>query len=119
MKIILYYLVLLVFIALLGGFLLQADADNMSMQQIISVTLLMALYVVFMSLVGEGKSADERESQHRYLANRMALIAGSAILSVGILYQLYTHQLDYWLLAGLIGINLVKIVSLIYSNYKH
>ncbi len=119
MKIIVYYLALLILIALITGFLLQADSDSMSMEQMISVSVLLGVYVVAMSLVGEGKVVDERESQHRYTSNRLALLAGTVVLSVGVLVQLFTHTLDYWLLAGLITINLVKIISLIYSNYKH
>ena len=118
MKIIVYYLVLLILIALITGFLLQGDSDSMSMQQMISVSVFLGIYVVAMSLVGEGKMVDERELQHRYTSNRLALITGTIILSAGILVQLFNHKLDYWLLAGLIGINLVKIVSLIYSNYR-
>ena len=122
MKIIIYYLLLLVFIALLAGFILQghaAGAPQMSMQTMLSVSLLLGLYVVGMSLVGEGKTVDERELAHRYVSNRGGLIAGTIVLSLGVLYQLFTHQLDPWLLAGLIGINLVKIVTLIYTNYKN
>jgi len=119
MKIIIYYLLLLVFIALLAGFLLQPHPAGMSMSTMVSVSVLLGIYVVAMSLVGEGKTQDEREVAHRYLSNRAGLMAGSVILSVGILYQLFTHNLDYWLLAGLIAINLVKTISLIYSNYKN
>lgn len=118
MKVIIYYLALLILIALITGFLIQGR-DSMSMEQMISVSVLLGVYVVAMSLLGEGKTTDERESQHRYTANRLALIAGTSVLSVGVLVQLFTHSLDYWLLAGLIAINLVKIISLIYSNYKH
>jgi putative flippase GtrA len=84
----------------------------------LSVSALLVLYVVGMSLAGEGKTEDEREQMHRWYANRAALIAGTIILSVAILYQLFTHNLDYWLLVALIGINLTKIVSLIFLNYK-
>ncbi len=118
MKVITYYLLLLVFIALFAGFLLQSGPEGMSMEKTLSACFFLVLYVVAMSLVGEGKTADERELAHRYVANRLALIAGTIVLSLGILYQLFTHEVDYWLLAGLVVINLVKIVSLIYSNYK-
>lgn len=90
----------------------------MGMKQMLPVGGALILYVVALSLVGEGKTEDEREAAHRYFSNRAALIAGSAILSLGILYQLFTHQLDYWLLAGLIAVNLTKIISLIYLNYR-
>jgi hypothetical protein len=119
MKIIIYYLVLLVFIALLAGFLIQPHGQGMSMTTMVSVSVLLSIYVVAMSLIGEGKTVDEREEAHRYKANRVALIAGTVILSAGILYQLFTHRLDYWLLAGLISVNLFKIISLIYSNHRH
>ena len=119
MKIIVYYLVLLILIALLAGFLVQGTPDSMSMGQMISISVLLGVYVVAMSLVGEGKVVDERDMQHRYTSNRLALIAGTVILSAGVLVQLFNHALDYWLLAGLIAVNLVKIVSLIYSNYRH
>jgi high-affinity Fe2+/Pb2+ permease len=119
MKNIIYYLVLLIFIALLTGFLVQPHPNGMSMAQMFSVSALLALYVVAMSFVGEGKAFDEREVSHRYSANRSGLVAGTVVLSIGVLYQLFTHKTDYWLLAGLIAINLVKIVSLIYSNHKN
>lgn len=118
MKIIVYYLVLLILIALVTGFLLQGG-PSMTMPQMISVSVVLVIYTIAMSMVGEGKVVDERELQHRYTSNRMGLIAGTIILSVGVLVQLFSHALDYWLLAGLIAINLVKIVSLIYSNYMH
>ena len=119
MRIIIYYLLLLVFIALFTGFLIQEKAASMSMEKMLSISVLLSLYVVAMSLVGEGQTEDERALHHRYLANRSALIAGTIFLSVGVLYQLFTHSLDYWLLAGLITINLVKIISLIYSSYRN
>ncbi len=119
MKIIVYYILLLVFVALLTGYILQPHSSPMSMKQMVSISLLLGVYVVGMSLAGEGKTADEREVQHRYIANRMALLAGTIVISAGVLVELFTHHLDPWLLAGLIAINLVKIVSLIYSNYKN
>jgi hypothetical protein len=118
MKIIVYYLVLLVFIGILAGFLISPHPGGMSMPTMISISVLLGIYAVAMSLVGEGRSEDEREASHRYFANRMAMIAGMAVLSAGILYQIFTHRIDYWLLAGLIAINFVKIVSLIYSSYR-
>lgn len=119
MKIIIYYLLLLVFIALLTGLLIQGQQATMTMGKMLSISILLAVYAVVISLVGEGQTEDERALHHRYRSNRAALAAGTILLSAGILYQLFTHRLDYWLLAGLITINLVKIVSLIYSNYKH
>jgi hypothetical protein len=118
MKIILYYLFLLIFIALLAGFLLSSG-DAMTMPQMIGIAGALALYTIAMSLIGESNNPDERDVLHRNLANRFGLLAGTIVFSAGIVYQIFiTHNLDWWLVAGLIVINLTKILSLIYLNYK-
>jgi hypothetical protein len=119
MKTILYYLFLLIFIALLSGFLIFGQANTMSMPQMLGVSAFLVLYTVAMSLVGEVGVQDERGVLHRNLSNRAGLIAGLVILSLGVLYQMFiSHKIDYWLLAGLVIINLTKIVSLIYLENK-
>ena len=119
MKVLIYYLLLLLLIALTGGYLLSGDMDTMSMSAMLSVSAVLIVYVVAISLVGETNNADERDVLHRNLANRYALIAGTIIFSIGLIYQMFiAHQLDWWLLAGLIVINLTKIISLIYLNYR-
>jgi uncharacterized membrane protein len=121
MKIITYYILLLVLIILVASFLLlgQNDTASMSMVKLATICVLLGVYVVGMSVVGEGKAKDEREINHRFIANRLGLLAGTLVLSAGLLYQLFvTHQLDYWLLAGLISINLIKLLSLIYLHFK-
>ncbi len=119
MKLILYYLTLLVFIAIVTGFALSQNGGSMGMSQMLGVSAALVLYTVAMSLIGEGPATDERETHHRYVSNRAAMIAGTIVFSVGIMYQLFiSHSLDYWLLVGLIAMNLTKIVSLIYLGYK-
>ncbi|MBI3231633.1 MAG: hypothetical protein HYZ51_00950 [Candidatus Doudnabacteria bacterium] len=119
MKIIVYYLLLLVLIALTGGYLLSGDMRAMSMPQMLSVTAALVVYTILMSLIGETNNIDERDILHRNLANRAGLIAGNVVFSLGLIYQMFvTHELDWWLLAGLIAVNLTKIVSLIYLNYR-
>lgn len=118
MKIIVYYVSLLILIALVTIFLLNGDANAMSMKEILTVCTLLSVYAISMSLIGEGKLIDERELQHRYMSHRLALAGGTIVLSIGVLYQLLHHNLDYWLLAGLITINIIKIISLLYSNYN-
>lgn len=121
MKLIFYYLSLLVFLAITSGYLLsqsQADA-SMTMGTMVGITVALGIYVVAMSLIGEGPEEDERETHHRRIANRVAMITGTIILSLGLTYQIFiSHQLDYWLLVALMGINLSKIISLIYLNYR-
>ena len=121
MKIITYYLLLLVALALIIGYLFAGTHASaaMSMPQMLGISIVLGLYAVVLSLVGEGKTADEREAAHRYISNRAALVTCTAIISLGVIVQLFvSHHLDYWLLASLIALNLAKIISLIYLNYK-
>lgn len=120
MKTIIYYLLLLVFIALVTGALILGTPNAMGMRQMIGVSAALVLYSIAMSFVGEGKNQDERAVLHKNLSNRAGLIAGSVVFSLAILYQLFfKHSVDYWLLIGLIVINLTKIISLIYLENKH
>ena len=119
MKNIIYYLLLLVFIALLGGFLIMGRPDAMGMTQMVGASAALILYTLAMSFVGEGANLDERGILHKNMANRAGLVAGTVIFSVGIIAQLFAHKVDYWLLSGLIVINLTKIISLIYLDNKH
>ncbi len=119
MKLIIYYLALLIFVAVITGFTISENGNTMAMQQMIGVSGALVLYTVGMSLIGQGPSEDEREVLHKYISNRAGLIAGTIVFAVGIIYQLFvTHNIDYWLLVGLITINLTKIISLIYLNYR-
>jgi zinc transporter ZupT len=120
MKLLLYYLTLLIFIAVVAGYLIsEGGGQSMAMQQMVGVSAGLILYVVAMSLVGEGHSQDERELLHKYMANRSAMIAGTVVFAVGIIYQMFiSKQVDYWLVFGLVSINLTKIVTLIFLNYR-
>ncbi|MDR3642318.1 MAG: hypothetical protein P4L74_01655 [Candidatus Doudnabacteria bacterium] len=120
MKVIIYYLLLLVFIALVAGSLVLGRPQSMGMQQMLGISAALILYVIAMSFVGEGKNQDERQILHKNLSNRAGLVAGSVIFSLGILYQLFvSHNIDYWLWAGLIAINLTKIISLIFLENRN
>lgn len=118
MKIIRYYFALLLCIVLFFVFLWYQNLNTMTMSMMVISCFLLAFYVIALSLIGEGKQTDERERHHRYVANRSGLLAGTIIISLGIIYQLFNHQLDYWLLASLVGINVVKISSFLYLEYK-
>ena len=121
MKLIFYYLSLLIFLVIISGYLISQtqSADAMGMSTMVGISVALGIYVVAMSLIGEGPKEDERETQHRWLANRTALLTGTIVLSIGVLYQLFiSHQLAYWLLIALITINFSKIISLIYLTHR-
>lgn len=119
LRILIYYILLLVLIALLGAYLLFEPMAAMSMPTLISICGFLILYSVLISLAGETKCEDEREVLHRNLSNRVATIAATLFISGGLIYQIFvTHHIDWWLLAAIITINLTKITSLIYFHYK-
>lgn len=119
LKILVYYMLLLVLIGLIAVYLFFRPMDAMSMPTLISICTLLVLYSVFISLAGETKCEDEREVLHRNLSNRMATITSTLFISSGLIYQIFvTHHIDWWLLATIITINITKITGLIYFYYK-
>ena len=62
------------------------------------------------------KAADEREDAHRAFAGRVAFLAGSAILLVGIVVQSLAHALDPWLVGALLGMVVAKIGARLWSE---
>ena len=119
MKLIIYYISLLLLIVIITWFSFAEHGGAMTMPSMIGVCAALVIYTVIISLIGEGAIADEREMQHRYFSNRIGLITGTAVLAIGVIYQLFiSHDLDYWLLIALIGMNATKIITLIYAHYK-
>ena len=121
MKLILYYISLIVFLALITGFLISQNRnfDTMGAPVMFGIVAVLVAYTLAMSLVGEGSKENEQDIQNRNFTNRISLIVGTSILSIGVICQfLINHYLDYWLLGALLAINLSKIISLIYLNNK-
>ncbi len=76
----------------------------------------LALFGVFASFILREKSIDEREEQHKSLAGRNAFLAGSGILTIGIVVQGYTHTVDPWLVLTLIGMIATKLITRHWSD---
>jgi hypothetical protein len=78
--------------------------------------IILGLFAIFAIFILREKVIDERDSQHRTLAGRNAFLAGSGILTLGIVIQGYTHSLDPWLVITLIVMVVVKIATRIWSD---
>ncbi len=72
-----------------------------------------AFFAAFVMLEG---AVDEREELHRYQSGRNAFLLGALTLTVGIVYQGVTDQVDVWLVAALLLMIVGKIASRIYSE---
>lgn len=81
------------------------------------LTVLFALFVImFIAFGWKEKPADEREAQHRNRAGRLGYLAGTGVLSMGVIIQSLEHTLDPWLIASLGLMVFAKLVSLIVSK---
>lgn len=76
----------------------------------------LGLFGVFASFILRETVVDEREGQHRTLAGRNAFLAGSGVLTLGIVVQGYAHTVDPWLVVVLIVMIVVKISTRIWSD---
>lgn len=80
------------------------------------LAVLLGLFGIFASFILREKTVDERDSQHRDLAGRNAFLAGSGVLTLGIVIQGYTHAVDPWLVIALIVMVVVKIGTRMWSD---
>jgi hypothetical protein len=80
------------------------------------LAIALGLFGIFASFILREKSVDEREDQHRTLAGRNAFLAGSGVLTLGIVIQGYAHTVDPWLVIALIVMITVKIGTRMWSD---
>lgn len=80
------------------------------------LAVLLGLFGIFASFILREKVVDERDSQHRTLAGRNAFLAGSGVLTLGIVIQGYVHTVDPWLVVALIVMVIVKIGTRMWSD---
>ena len=80
---------------------------------------LVVIFVVFATLVWRERAHDEREHLHRQLSSRVAYVAGTAVLVIGVVAEAFEHRVDLWLVVTLCVMVLAKIGGLIYSQIKH
>lgn len=82
-----------------------------------AMALLFIGYVAFSLLVWRERALDEREHAHRAGAARLAYLAGTGTLVIGIIYQALTvHAVDPWLILTLTLMVLAKYVGRHYAE---
>lgn len=89
-----------------------------SMVQMISLIGLLLVFAIFASFVWKERPRDERELLHRALAGRLAFLAGAIMLVAAITVQALRHQVDYWLVATLAVMVIVKLVTLLTADRR-
>jgi len=82
------------------------------------VLTLFVVWVIFAMFVWREQTGDEREELHRNLVSRIAFLAGSGTLVLGIISQSITHTLDPWLVVVLSVMIIAKIGGHIYLRAR-
>ena len=83
------------------------------------IIFLIAIFGIFAAVIWKEHARDEREQLHIMLAGRYAFLAGSTLLVIGIIIQSVQHRIDPWLIIALVGMILVKLIGLGYSQKKY
>lgn len=79
---------------------------------------IVVLYAAFMTFFWRENHGDERERLHRMFADRIAYLAGSAVLIIGIVISELGHSLNLWLVGALAVMVIAKVIGLIYGKIK-
>jgi uncharacterized membrane protein YiaA len=113
-EIIVTAILLAVFFVLLNPFAWWMP-DMMVMSLLFIALILFGLFAAF---IVQEKVADEREQQHRVTAGRAAFIAGTLILTIGIVIQSLSHHVDPWLVITFVGMVIAKLGTRSYIDHN-
>ncbi|MSU73591.1 hypothetical protein EXS56_00425 [Candidatus Kaiserbacteria bacterium] len=75
-----------------------------------------AAFGVVAGFVVRERAGDERDVAHRMRAGRVAFLAGTAVLVVGIVVQSFMHQVDSWLVGALAVMVVAKMLARAYED---
>jgi len=88
------------------------------MIHMVMLALTLAIFALFAIFILREKVMDERETVHRMLSGRVAFLAGSALLTIGIVVQSLKDAVDVWLVVVLVAMVLSKLITRIYSDSR-
>lgn len=83
-----------------------------------TLTFTLVTFAAFATFILRESMGDEREVLHRMLAGRVAFLTGSAVLTIGIVFQALSHSVDVWLVITLVVMVLSKLIVRVYSDKK-
>lgn len=113
-EIVISLLLIILLMLLLGPsmFLMPNSIDMMIL------VVLVIVFFVFSLFLWKERVLDERDNLHRLNAGRFSFFIGSFVLIAGIIVQTLRHDIDPWLIYGLIAMIVGKIASRIWSEIK-
>lgn len=75
--------------------------------------------IMFLGLIFRESAHDEREKLHKLEAGRIAYLCGIVVITIGIIIQSFSYNIDPWLVYTLITMIIIKIAVRIYAQIKH
>jgi small neutral amino acid transporter SnatA (MarC family) len=110
---------LLIITALLLIFFLLLNPFGWWMPSMMLAGLLiiaLAVFGLFAAFTVKEKHSDEREAHNRIVAGRMAFVAGTTVLALGMIVQSFHHTVDPWLFAAFVLMIVAKIGTRTYID---
>lgn len=95
--------------------------QQIQMPQTLSMILhgiMVLVFGVFVVFIWKENTVDEREKEHQMFAGRIAFLAGSTTLFMGVVWQgIVLHEVDPWLLGALIVMVVAKISAQSWASH--
>ncbi|MEO5646671.1 MAG: hypothetical protein ABIO57_00355 [Candidatus Paceibacterota bacterium] len=80
------------------------------------LAIALVVFGLFAIFIIKEKVIDEREEQHKVIAGRAAFIAGTAILTIAIVWQSLSHHVDPWLYLTFVVMVIAKLGTRAYTD---
>lgn len=109
-------------VILTAGILYSLSSLHLWMPETIPTMVVLGLIIligVTVSFILKERGGDEREVNHSLFSGKVAFLSGTSVLLVGIIKEITTRNVDFWLVAAFITMVLAKILALIYSHYRN
>jgi hypothetical protein len=82
-----------------------------SMVLISGLVVVAALMFVWGGVIVSENAEDEREESNRSMAGRAAYLSAAAVLTIALVFQGFTHTIDFWIPLTLAVMIIAKIIA--------
>jgi hypothetical protein len=80
------------------------------------LVVIAALVFVWAGFILTETAHDEREEWHRTHAGRAAYLSAAAMLAIALVYQGFTHHIDFWIPATLAVMVIAKLFARVFAD---
>jgi cellobiose-specific phosphotransferase system component IIC len=87
-----------------------------SMMLVSVLVVIAALVFAWAGFIFTETATDEREEWHRTHAGRAAYLSAAAILTIALVYQGFTHKIDFWIPLTLAVMVVAKLFARFYAD---